>query len=583
MTSKNMPSYILMCGVCLCIVLLFAARHHRPSRNKIQQIWHGKVFRKTHPSNPAPHPPSKNSNGTHPPLSKRTDTQPGPPDIESTTGLATGLTVGIVTLHTSPNAWCDCGINSIRKYAKKHAYHLEVVHKTVSSVQHPKFQKYHEVLEHFDSDLILLLDCDIAITNDSIRVEDIYKNYKNDIIIARDAQWKRMNVPINSGVILFRKSDWTFSILKEMKDARRSKSLAKSNQYLGLSLVDQPVLTQILVKRGEIEDGSLSEWEVGPHVTVVSQRVMNSFVRRGVSFFKTDPIESVWQNGDWLAHVTGSPAHERLKIMQELGACEKKNSKGIRENSVQIHNNKRIGMMKPIGTKAKVWGKADGGKYDFIAKIVQALHNVSIDSFLFGGSAIGAHRNHGWIVGDKDAGLVLMSLDTATIETVLDSLFLKYHIAGNGHRATSGFGYHIEMPDTPQYIDLWLFGDVEKSMVQCIGVDKGCSKWCKRYTNPLTCKAFPKSWLYPVQYVPFGPYLMASAHEEYLDRTYSKTWRHMCGGWQRGNKRCSDYYETQTFVFWSQDEEGNQVATAKRGNEIQHRFVVQNGEFVFIE
>lgn len=227
-------------------------------------------------------------------------------------------TVKIVTLNTSPNKWCACGIQTIEKYAKKNGYSFEMVTTNVDSVSHPKFQKYYEVLEHFDSDLILLLDCDIAITNHSIRVEDVYNQYKTDMIIARDAQWKRGNVPINSGVIIFRKSDWTTSLLTKMQNAVRS----QSEKYLGRWLVDQPVLTHILVNMGELKDRGVTEFEKSAHVSVVSQRVMNSFFRRGISFFKTDPEESIWKHGDWMAHVTGSRGDERLKIMQELGACE---------------------------------------------------------------------------------------------------------------------------------------------------------------------------------------------------------------------------------------------------------------------
>ena len=65
----------------------------------------------------------------------------------------------------------------------------------------------------------------------------------------------------------------------------------------------------------------MSEFESHEHVQVVSQRVMNSFFRRGYAFFKTDHENSAWKKGDWLAHVTGSHPDERLKIMNELGAC----------------------------------------------------------------------------------------------------------------------------------------------------------------------------------------------------------------------------------------------------------------------
>ena len=44
MPHKDLPSYMVMFGACICIILLVAARHHPPSRQKIIEIWHGRVY-----------------------------------------------------------------------------------------------------------------------------------------------------------------------------------------------------------------------------------------------------------------------------------------------------------------------------------------------------------------------------------------------------------------------------------------------------------------------------------------------------------------------------------------------------------
>lgn len=232
------------------------------------------------------------------------------------------LTVKIVSLHTDNNQWCACAEQNIIQYAKKHKYIYEIVKQLHKTPTHPKFQKYHEVYNRFDTSLVLLLDCDVAITNMDIRVEDVYKKYKNDIIISRDALWNR-GVPINSGVIIFAKSDWTLGIAKRLSVAKR----LNSHKYLAGSLVDQPVLTDILVKENTLIERPSKLFEYNKHVTVVDQQVMNSFLRRGHSFFDKDPTHSKWKPGNWMAHVTGMKGTERLKILHELNICETKKQK----------------------------------------------------------------------------------------------------------------------------------------------------------------------------------------------------------------------------------------------------------------
>lgn len=237
-------------------------------------------------------------------------------------------------------------------------------------------------------------------------------------------------------------------------------------------------------------------------------------------------------------------------------------------------------------TAPKLWDKKDNNKYDEVAAIMKALDERDIDSFLCHGSALGAHRNHGWISGDKDADLIVMSTDSKKIEKALKMASynpghskgtFKPQTDGNGP-GYGGFGYHVKLK-SEMYIDLWLYEEVSDEKVQLIGYERGAHRWCKKYNRLKTCKAWPKSWLYKIEYVPFGPYLMASAHKEFLDYMFSDTWRYMCGGWAKGKTSCSKFHNSQTFVFWSQDNEGNRVATAKKGNKTQHQFVVKNGEY----
>ncbi|MBH46041.1 MAG: hypothetical protein CMC93_05445 [Flavobacteriaceae bacterium] len=227
------------------------------------------------------------------------------------------IPIKIVTLHTKPNDWCDCAIKSVTKYSKLHNYEHIVIRKTNTSLHHVKFQKYYEVLNHFTSSVILLLDCDIAITNMTIKIEDVFDKYKNDLIISRDALWNK-GVPINSGVILFKKSNWTLNLLKKMSHAKQ----LTAGKYLSNSLVDQPVLTDLLVRDNMLQQHPKKQFEHSQHVTVVDQQVMNSFYRRGFEFFKNDPEDSKWKPGNWMVHVTGSKGSERLKILQEIGVCD---------------------------------------------------------------------------------------------------------------------------------------------------------------------------------------------------------------------------------------------------------------------
>lgn len=263
-------------------------------------------------------------------------------------------TVKIVTLHTKSNPWCKCAISNVATYSKLHNYDHIVVRKTNTKLNHVKFQKYYEVLaEMTTASIILLLDCDIAVTNMSIKIEDVYNRYKNDMVISRDALWNS-GVPINSGAIMFRKSNWTLNLLKKMSYAKQ----LKGDKYLSNTLVDQPVLTDLLVRENLLQRYPKNQFEQSKHVTVVNQQVMNSFYRRGISFFKNDPEYSKWKPGNWMVHVTGSKGSERLKILQEIGVCGCQTRNMRRPETMQM-NQKQIDQILsvlPTNGNLLVWG-----------------------------------------------------------------------------------------------------------------------------------------------------------------------------------------------------------------------------------
>ena len=280
-------------------------------------------------------------------------------------------TVGIVTVMTKQNKWCECGTQTMKNYAITHGYTYYLITKENHFLKHVKFQKYAAVLDNMKHDIMVLMDCDIAITNPQIKVEEIFEEYNNDIIIARDAIWKK-DVPINSGVIIFKNSQFSKGVLEKMKYSSKS----TSNKYLGKVLVDQPVLTHLLVEKG-IKEHPSTAFEKTNHVTIVPQRVMNAFHRRGVSFFKNDPEDSRWRKGDWLAHVTGSPARIRTQIMKELGACKDKNT--------LIHDNHEKTTLVLMGFSPKripnyeILFKSYGSMTNVLDKIIFIWNNQDVD------------------------------------------------------------------------------------------------------------------------------------------------------------------------------------------------------------
>lgn len=173
-----------------------------------------------------------------------------------------------------------------------------------------KIQKYAELGRIFRSvperTLVLLSDCDIVVTNMSISIYDVWLAHatsnNTSLIVAQDPAYKSLQafVPINSGFMLFQNTKWSRTLVASVV----AHGPVTDKTWMQGNLVDQPIVTKILVQQNE-----LRRWKTQAvpqpgqnHTVVVSNRVMNSFYRPAVFF---DAKEFQWQEGDWVAHVSG--------------------------------------------------------------------------------------------------------------------------------------------------------------------------------------------------------------------------------------------------------------------------------------
>ena len=263
--------------------------------------------------------------------------------------------VGLLVLHTDKNqTHCTCAQQTVRAYAEQYGYAYRLVEELMSveamaaaadanhrdKPMHVKFQKYIHVKEELDKhQMVVLLDCDVVVTNFDIKVEELWAGHTNSsttMMIARDA-WSRFGyVPFNTGVIVFKRGEkelgneeaqdgWLDHLLDDICALQEAEHQTKSGKHWGSrhGLKDQPRMTEELFDRGEVVIPVPRNWENTTerhqHVSIVPQRVMNSFLRSGKMYKNLDPESAKWRQGDWLAHVTGmTHSSQRLGIMKDV-------------------------------------------------------------------------------------------------------------------------------------------------------------------------------------------------------------------------------------------------------------------------
>ena len=591
MPHKDLPSYMVMFGACICIILLVAARHHPPSRQKIKEIWHGRVYweSSSEVSMASPDKPetldintklratSKEQFNDHEEI--KTPASGSPADKLTQTDTRSGYEKIYHLMKNARPKICSNTHILEGENSKEPDVHICLDNITPPCTVYSFGIAYNWIFDDF----MVSKGCDVFSFDPSMNVG---KHSRSEHHL-----FEPIGIGPASGT---HKGKSTLYTGKKYNDKNNYQLLSLSDmmQRYGHDHID--------IIRMDVES---AEWDV--------LKQWNDDKLWG----KMDQLLLEVHMWDKKIQEYYSNALSNIPMTLFHNAKNNWNNNRIFKDMTQVYE---LGFMtsdknivkkrqKMLSTAPKLWDKKDNNKYDEVAAIMKALDDQGIDSFLFGGSALGAHRNHGWIVGDKDADFIVMSTNSTKIDDALKEAgysFVRkpygaavgatslsgtfgYNTDGKGP-GNGGFGYHINLfaqkKNNGIYIDLWLFEEVSDEKVQLIGYERGAHRWCKKYWKE-SCYPFPKSYLYPVKYVPFGPYLMASASEKYLESNnqYGKTWNTKCGGWSRGNVDCSRYYNSQTFVFWSQDKEGNRVATAKKGNKIQHQFVVKNGEFTYIK
>lgn len=211
-----------------------------------------------------------------------------------------------------------------------------------------------------------------------------------------------------------------------------------------------------------------------------------------------------------------------------------------------------------------LWGKKDNYKYDMVERIMKTLGTYRIDSFLMAGSALGAYRNHGWFYWDKDCDIMIMNSNIKRIKRILTEMNIS-------HSYTS-FGFHVNISSAERpYIDLWLY-EQRGEKILCVG-SVGSGETCQDFCNVVekkVCDPMPAEWFYPKKMVPYGPYLLPTAHKDYVNWKYGTSWLKYCG-----NRPCSHYYDKEQFV---EVKDGKEIA--RKAGKIVHVFEVKNGTYV---
>ena len=214
---------------------------------------------------------------------------------------------------------CECTRANHQYYADMHNYsYTRYTTPNARSKGDVRFNKMAYVIDKIDEKRskgdpapILLLDCDAAITNKAIRIEDMWNMFarkSTDIVIARDPHWHQGS-QINSGVILLRPSAWNRALFSDIIRLGR----IPRNGHL-----DQPRLIEQLALRGQLNLTPKTEYELNPKVTVISQRNMNAFGKRNVNGVEA----ALFREKDWMVHLAGFHKKERMKKLSDMGLCQ---------------------------------------------------------------------------------------------------------------------------------------------------------------------------------------------------------------------------------------------------------------------
>jgi hypothetical protein len=170
---------------------------------------------------------------------------------------------------------------------------------------------------------VMWLDADTVFTNFTKKINHVIQEYgfrvhegnhfENHLILS--AEEVAPSVAVNAGVFLVRNSDWSKSFFQHAEEAYP--------YYKDHSLPEQDFLQDAVYSRIELGrfetysptgEQKFSFENLLKKTIVIPQRVMNSFHR----YPMTDNTNAQWEDGDFIAHLSGSSNEQRLEMIEKL-------------------------------------------------------------------------------------------------------------------------------------------------------------------------------------------------------------------------------------------------------------------------
>ena len=186
---------------------------------------------------------------------------------------------------------------------------------------------------------IMWIDSDAIFTDHNRKIEEIIARYapptqnswwgwstEKHLLMPSDESGTVPWIKINNGVFLIKNSDWSHQFINSVA--------AKYSLYKNNGTPEQDAFQDLIFnhfprdsfKAQNRSESDFSEWNLASEVALVPQRVMDSFYREPKY---SDPAGANWRIGDFIAHLSGISAEDRLagirRIQEILRPFQEKN------------------------------------------------------------------------------------------------------------------------------------------------------------------------------------------------------------------------------------------------------------------
>ena len=199
---------------------------------------------------------------------------------------------------------------NIRKYCELHGYDLHIDYQEKFSngkpAQWQKIRAARELLDTHKHDWIFYLDTDCLIMNPNIKLESFIDDDCSFIVPKHSI--KAVDTPTSEGNII-------------------SSQFFVRNDECGIDILDEIWLAQGNDKVEEFDyEGRqirmiINDGKYGDRIKLIEEKRLNTFwyVNNPFMVFSFRGInDNVWEQGDFIVHVTGYKTEERVRILSDL-------------------------------------------------------------------------------------------------------------------------------------------------------------------------------------------------------------------------------------------------------------------------